>query len=703
MPITSSDGTPISSGGGIDWDSLAAGGLGAVDEALFGIPEFIAKKIDRKGVQDYIDKHAQAYHTGETVGTIGSMFVPLPGVGLLKGATGAAKGLKAADTALDVARLAKGAEVAADVGKAAKTGIDWAKLGRLAKTGAISGAAEAGLRGVTSEKKAPDILKDIATGGAFGAGGGVAGGLLAEGAKKLGSKASTYADEASKIRKQYMEGAAGLTSRDTKQILKEYAGQGAKGLGKFKKAEDALSQVDRIIKEGELYKIGGDEKYFGMVNKDWSDINNVADSKKKKNAPGEQLFAKAVERGADDINGLTGASGIKVKKMLADIAEESGQYQGLHEYKRHLDDIYKDTFSDAIYPKSADKQAARDAVGILRRNLDDIVADAAEAGGMDPKVIAERKKNYIFDRALGESFARQVTKPKSFAPGSQTAMRTAAQAALGGGIGYMSGDTDDEKLKRMATGLAVGAGADVLGGLLSKAVNKGATKMLANSDTWISKLQALAPKVEKMSQKITPEMGAIVGGGAGSIMGTKPKTEGEKQAAETGASAGSGDQPAYLSKVMDSMRAYAAANGVKEDDPQFAQFVKEVYSVTGGFAPDKIAGILYSDPAERAAYVKSLSVARKLSDVMPAATNIKTGLFNGASQEEKIANDAVVDQLSSIVGDVANERGSAAAAKAGLKKILNGRETPERKQELVKLLLAQYGVDLDSLSQMGVI
>lgn len=62
-----------------------------------------------------------------------------------------------------------------------------------------------------------------------------------------------------------------------------------------------------------------------------------------------------------------------------------------------------------------------------------------------------------------------------------------------------------------------------------------------------------------------------------------------------------------------------------------------------------------------------------------------------------------MDQLASLVGDVAKERGSEKAAKAALTKILGGRESPERKAELVRLLLAQYGVDLDALAEMGVV
>lgn len=157
----------------VKWEDLAAGGAGAVDELLFGLPEFVAKKIDRKKVEDWIKANEPAYRTGEMVGTVGSMFLPVPGLGAIKGAKGA----------VTAARALKGVDTAADIAKAAK-GL---ALGQMAARGALSGAAEAGVRGVTSEKSLQDIAKDIQSGALFGAGGGVAGGLISRGSGSLGS------------------------------------------------------------------------------------------------------------------------------------------------------------------------------------------------------------------------------------------------------------------------------------------------------------------------------------------------------------------------------------------------------------------------------------------------------------------------------------------------------------------------------------
>lgn len=714
----------------INWEDIVAGGEGAVNEALFGLPEFAVKKLGgKKAVEDYIAAHKTAHDIGGTIGTVGSMFIPIPGAAVARGAGLAAKGakaIKAADTAMDAAKLVKAGETAIDVGKIAKgakiaenvsEGAKTARdikqkidLVKLAKAGALSGAAESGIRGVTSEKSPSEILNDIKNGAMFGAGGGVAGGVLSAGLKKLGGKAGTYADEAGKLRKQYMEGAAGITGRDTRQILKEYAGQGAKGLGKYAKAEDALSQVDRIIKEGELYKIGGDDKYFGMVNKHWQDMNDAADSVLGKNISGSSLFNAAIDRGADDIAGLKGAQGEKVKTMLGTIAADGDNYEGIHGFKKFLDDSYKDTFSDTIFPKSSDKQAARDAIGIIRRNVDDLVADAAETAGIDPAIIAERRKNYIFDRALGESFARQVMKPKNIGAGSPTAMRTLTQGVLGAGVGYASGDSEDtvlNKLKRAGAGVAIGLGSDVLGGALGRAAGSGATRALANSDNLVAGLQKLAPGIEAAAGKISTEAGSLVGGQAASIISRKaiesadPKTTGEAEAAETAAV--STDEPKYLSRIMQKMQAYAAAKGVSPDSDEFKQFAQQVYAATDGFSPDKIGMVLYSDPEEQKAYVKALQVSRQLRETMPGALSKKAGIFSGQTDEEKIARETASDKLASLVGDVAKSSGSEAAAKKSLLKILNSGDTPDRKEQLVKTLLSAYGVDVDEIDQMGAV
>lgn len=721
MPISSSEGVPISRGSGIDWGALGAGTLGAVDEALFGIPEFVAKKIDRKGVQDYIDKNAQAYHTGETVGTIGSMFIPLPGMGLIKGASAAgkvAKGVdtaldvaklaKGADTALDVARLAKGADTAADVArlagvgeKTAKAGIDWAKLAKLAKAGAISGAAEAGVRGVTSEKKPQDILKDIATGGAFGAAGGLAGGAISEALPRLTREAKKGTELA------YL-GTTDMKSRQALSYLKDMAGSNAKGIGKLKAVDNAREELYRVGKEIGAHVPGKLDDAVMKHAAMWDAIDNAVEAIAP-NVRGSDLYTEAAK--SLDMDKLYKEFGEKeVNAFLKKTFKDGADRSGVANSRQFLRDIVDASYNPSTIKNGKDagiQRMQRQIAQGLRSGVDDTVQKIAEKAGLDID-FAKLKRDYLPMRAFAESAARADITPARVNMGSQTAEKLATQklmeqlgmAGVGGALGASSSGEDPmDKVK----GAAIGA----LGGAIgSRAIGSLATRGIAATGPVASKLASL---VAKISPEALQKGGAIVGGQAAAIIGNKaiqeaePSTPKEQSAAETGANAGTGNQPAYMSKIFDEMKAYAQANGVSETDPQFGQFVKDVYAMTGGFAPDQVGAILYKDPAERAAYTKALMVSRRLSEVMPTATQKAPGLFSGETKEQKIERLAAVDQLASIVGDVAKEKGSEAAAKKSLNIILTGNEPPERKSELVKMLLLSYGVDLDQLSQMGVV
>jgi len=139
--------------------NLGAMSAGAIDEILFGLPEYAIKNLGgREAATKYIQEHEKAYKQGEGIGTVASMLLPVPGAAALKGAGLIGKGIKATDTALDAAKAAK----------ALSAGEKIAKIGKMGLKGAASGAVESGLRGVTSEKKASDILRDVAAGTAFG-------------------------------------------------------------------------------------------------------------------------------------------------------------------------------------------------------------------------------------------------------------------------------------------------------------------------------------------------------------------------------------------------------------------------------------------------------------------------------------------------------------------------------------------------------
>lgn len=693
----------------IDWESIAAGGAGAIDEALFGLPEFAAKNLGaRKQVEDYIKNNEKAYRTGETIGTIGSMFIPIPGAGLAKAGSAAAKGLKAAkgidtaadiaklaktaDTVSDVARLAKGVDTAADVAKAGKTALDVKKsidFAKLAKTGALSGGAEAAVRGVTSEKSPSEILNDIKTGALFGAGGGILGGAISRNLPR-------YAREGSKAAERAYLGTTDLTNRNALSYLKDVSGTGAKGIGKFKAADSARKELVRVGKEIGAHIPGKmDEAIFEHSNT-WKKLDDAMEALVP-NVRGSDLYTAAAQK--LDLPALYKEFGEdSVNAFIQQVAKEGVDRSGLANLRAFLGDIIDASYSSGGLKTGRDaatQRMQREIAKSLRTGVDEIVADTAEKAGLDID-FAKLKRDYLPMRAIAESGARADITPSRLNLGSPT-MEKLAMSGAGTALGFSQGDDIETRLKNAAIG--------GVGGFAAKqAIQKLGTRGIAAA-------APLANLAENAFEKVAPEAleraGSLAGGQAASIISRKaiesadPKTTGEAEAAETAAV--STDEPKYLSRIMQKMQAYAAAKGVSPDSDEFKQFAGQVYAATEGFSPDKIGFVLYSDPEEQAAYLKALQVSRQLRETMPGALEGKSGFLSGQTDEEKIAKEAAADKLASLVGDVAKSSGSETAAKKSLLKILEGRETPERKAQLVKTLLSAYGVDVDEIEQMGAV
>jgi hypothetical protein len=707
----------------VKWEDLLAGGAGAVDELLFGIPEFVAKKIDRQAVEGWIKKNEPAYRTGETVGTVGSMFVPIPGLGAIgkagKVAAGATKAAKAADVGTDVLRLAKAADVSTDIArgvsgaaKAAKGADFLGDIGRFAKRGAAEGALEAGVRGFTSEKEAPDILQDIKTGALFGAGGGVAGGLIGKGLKRAGKRAGDIAGEASKLSDKAIIGMTPLKGRDTNRLLKEVSGPGAKGLGKFAKRDFTREALADIIREEKLYKIGADDRYFSKVAQNWDNIGKAFEQAYP-DARGSQILGEALQRATKDLEGIAKMPGGQVAmESLQKIMAEGSNLQGLNNLKSYLQGIVEDTFKPGALDSNAAK-AQRALAQSLKRNIDEMSMDAAQKLGLDID-FTKRKKNYVFDRVLADAIAREDVAPLRVNTGSPTMEKLGmglAGATVGGVTGLGGDEPLEDRLKKAAGQAALYGAAGLGGSMLKGATSKAAGSAIARSKPLAELFEKAAPRIGQIAEKLPAELGAQVGGRAGAAISrqaaeaAEPSTPAQAEAAQAGAEAGTEQPgtPAYYGRVLDGLARYAASKGVSTESPEYSQFVQMVYQATGGFKPEAIGGILYQDPEERAAYTKALGVAKQLKEIAPTAISKGPGFLQKEEAETGIQRQAAVDQLSALVGDVAKATGTEKAAKAELSKILKRNVPAEQKEQLIRTLLAAYGVDVDELYSMGVV
>jgi len=702
--------------------NIGAFSEGALNDILFGLPEYVAKKIDRKSVEDYVNKYKKAHDIGSAAGTVGSMFIPVPGLGLVKAGAGAAKGAKAIKAAEAVTDIAKAGDTAKDIGRLSKIGktvADAAKtgetvervkqkidLGKLAAQGAIAGGAESGLRGFTSEEDPSNILRDISTGATLGAGGGALGGMVSKAYPKLTQKLAKDTGA------QYLAG-RGFISKDLKAAFNASAPAGAKIPYRAQNVDDYVRDIVNYTKtiprgEGVVEELSkkNTQLYKAMDDAFRKQYKGVSASDIFTNAIKPEEVAAFAEQYGDDAT----------KKAYNFISSQSGGVKGLPEIKTHLDRMHDMARTNPKLSSDAEfSGAVQDITKLLKSKMDDIAIDAAAKGGTNIDLI-DLKKRYALLKPLEQMTAREGTKITPIGGGSPTSEKNAILgilrgAAAGGAAPAAVGGT----LSGTAAALMNNPEGDTLtnlrnialASLAGAAITKGAS---AIGSRGIGLLDTKANKIAQAAKEIAPEalerVGAQVGGEAAAVIANNaikaaaPQTKQEAEAAQTAAE--STDEPKYLGRIMDKMKAYARAQGVDPESAEFKQFAGEVYQATNGFDPERIGYVLYDDPQEQAAYLTALKVSRELKSTMPEALKKAPGIISGATEEEKIARGASIDKLASIVGDVAKETGSEAAAKKALSKIVNSGESEERKAQLIKTLLSAYGVDLSDLEAMGV-
>lgn len=707
----------------INWDDIAAGGLGAVDELLLGAPEWLLKNLgNRQAVEDYIKAHEKAYRAGETVGTVGGALIPVGAIA--KGAKTALGLGKAAKTALAGGELARLAEKVGTVARpligtaraaeaaapAAKSAIS--EIARLAGKGAKWGGAEAAARGLFDEESAGQIAQDIGTGTLFGGLGGAAGGLLSKGAKYLGKSTERLAGESAEKGMQSFLGRTDLKLKDMASYLRDIAGTGAKGFGKEAKADEALEKMYEIGKKYKLQRPGMDKAVFDANRKAWKDFDAAFEAVNP-GARGSDIIAKAIDKAElEDIAKMPG--GEVAIASLEKILKDTSETQGLFQIRDYLSDVMENArnATDAAAGRAQMRLASS-----LRRKVDEMVMNAAENANL-PYDFKTVKSEYLPLRAFAESAARATVAPSRANTGSATMEKLMAQglignvlgASAGGTLGALSGSPDEDMLTKMGRTVAGG-----LMGFAGKRAGEGLVNLARSASVPLAKkLAASGEDIAKVAEKISPEVGAVIGGReAGNIanmaaQSAEPTNEAEEEAATAGAEAGQAEgTPQYTGLIMAKLSEYAAANGVEPGSQDFKDFVQTVASATISpegqpFDPRKMAKLLYPDPEQRAKYLKALDVSQRLSSSLAPAIKSKGGVFGiGEDVEERINREAALDKLGALVGEVAKAQGTEKAARKQLQAILGSRATQSDKKRLIMAMLESYGVDFDTLAQAG--
>jgi hypothetical protein len=735
----------------IDWNELLAGGEGAANEALFGAPEWLIRKLGGGANLDAkIAQYKKAHDIGSTVGLVGGSLIPFGG--MAKGALGiGAKAARAGEAGLDVARAAKGAETALDLSRAAEAAGDVGKAAELAdaaraagtvaaaakpavslgKTlldygakGAASGALEQGARGYFKDEDAAQIGKDVNQGILFGGLGGAAGGALSKGLGALGKKAPVYSSEFLKKAEQATIGLSPMLKRDTNSALRDIAGPGARGLGRFAKAEEGRSGLSRIIREERLDKIGAEDKYFGQVSKDWKDVRNAFDAANP-NMSGKDLIKSSLSREltSPEIAEIRASpGGLQAEENLMKITEKAASFKGSHNVNKFLRNEIKN--ADKI-PDENEADATRSLLRIIKRGFDDLTADEAQRAGLTVD-FDKLRKNYVYDEALANAYARQDMAPLKINTGSGTAeklgtrqiLNTIGGGASGGAAGYILSPGDpEEKKKNALLGALLTGGAGLGGKAIQRIFEKGATSAIAKSGPLAEKLVGAAPRIGASLEKLGAAPGAVATTGARlaantnrAVQAAAPATEGEATAAQEGADLGQASRDDYMSQVLAKLTDYAKANGVEPDTPDFKDFIRTVGGSTIGedgqpFDARELAGMFYPDPEERAKFIRALEVSRGIASNLSTALKDTGGVLNtgiGADPNAVMQKSVSLDMLSKLVGEAAEKSGGTAAnAKKLLAVALGTKATKAEKRKMIEAIMENYGVDFSTLGRVG--
>lgn len=665
----------------IDWGALL---LGAGDELLFGIPEWAGKNLAgpevRKKIEDWIAQHPQ-YHTGETIGTVASIAIPVGGF---------FKAGKLADTVIDAAKI---------TGKVARP---------LAK-GALMGATEGVVRGVTSEMPIGDIAQSALIGGVAGGIGGAWAGQRASRAVDVAEDLTAAANRAE------LAGQGIMQARDAKAFLREFAGKQSKGFGRKAVSDEAIAELARVSREINPRIPGNLERAIAENKAVWTKLSDSYNTLFPGRA-GIQLVVDAATEAQDDFarmgTEVVGGSAA-VNGALQDILQKIKPVKGVENVRRALSDITSATFKD---PDALRGEVTRAVAGRLRSGVDAQLIDAVSQKTGDEAfraALTKAKRDYLPMRYLADADARGDVVPTRTSIGSTTAEKLGMQGMVNAGIlgaaGYAGSAEEDPQERLKKAGITAAAG--FVGGMIANP----ATRALASGiDLGLSKImpkaaeaaEKVAPLIAKNPEVATVAVSRLAGTAARIAVGPKAP-QNEAEAAQAGAAAVAsevfGQGQAYRQAILKSMQTYYENSGLKAQhgDAGFAQFAETVAAQTDGFNPRKMANVFYQTQPERDAYLKAVEVAEKIGQSWDKGLRAPYGLLDSPSDEERSSWLISRDRLLNAIGDAASKTGSAKVAKDEASKILGQKIPDAEKRSKLEDLLRKYGVDMEYLKKVG--
>jgi hypothetical protein len=671
---------------GVTWDDIGAGAMGAGNGLLFGIPEFIYRRLGgEKDYQDFLQKHKTAYDVGNVAGAIGSTFIPVAGV-LGKGVQGAELGAKA----LQGAKLLEGGA------EAAKAAGGFSKIANMAAKGALTGGIEGGVRGVTGSDPGQELqggIQGAQSGATWGGIAGTAGGLISQAAPKIAAIAKKGTEKA-------VLGTTEGKARQFIQMVQEMTPPGSGPGAKLVRSDALRGDLVDFIKSKKLWEEGAVEREYNRVSGEFNKFDQVYDSAAG-NRPAKDVLAGLLDPEdtqflAQKYQGNPEALKAAQDSILQDIGNVSGAAPIREQLKNIAEHARNAKVNPALPFADAQFNAARyDIAKTLRNNLDTSVMRVAEDSGIpiDPNF----KRDWGFLQPLEKGALKADWTPATGGLGSNTFPKFAMGAILPGSMGvsgFVSGDNNQD----IGTRLANAAAGTVLGYGLQKGLGRLGVKGAALMNT-------LANKAPGIAENLAENTGAVqtVSAGLGSLISPQsaavpPGTAtagyaGGRTGAPTSAPGPIESDPVNMGRIENGLNMawlqqtrglYGPANESNQLYKRFHDSAMYALTDNGQSAqinPRLAANLMFQDPKQKEAYLKTIDAQEKLESAFPTAgrtMGLAGSVFGGIGHPEASAAHA------SIVKAVSDAAGGGKEVESAVNRILRG--TGSQQEKFAKLM-----------------
>jgi hypothetical protein len=624
---------------------------GAGNQALFGLPEAVVRKISGdKQVDDFVNKYKSAYKTGEVAGTIGSSFIPVAGI--------AGKGLQAVKFLKPAVKLGKSLE---KIGSA-KSGA--ALIGR----GLTEGAIGEGVRQTVSPDDDPlsHVISSAVMGGA--------GGAIGAGLSKLG----LGLEEATKDSSLAVIGTAlEVSPRMFRQFLK---GQdNSSWINKLTKEDDQIKELAKIVSGKNLAgvslipKIGKDDKvneWSAVVLKKLQDLDKAyqaAPSKIDTNLL--TSFDDIAKKVSTDYHGQMSLSGKvidgpeflkQIKTALSPVMREGGLV-GKRVMLNKIINRSKGGLQSGNYEQAAIYDAALD----LKRALNRESQAFAESLG-DPSYAQAIREYGVLENVVAPAVWRSESALPSMSGGSPTAEKIATQMAMGK---IASGSDVGQIIGEAAGGNIIGRAINTVLPYLQNRVAASANKSLhkaSESDALANVIQ----KIEKASNVSSPQISRSMAAAVPAVQkGSEIENLDQAEALEDEAMLNEVAFNQDLARGIEENWFLQTGGELGEADinnPDFAEFVQGIMAGLTNNGETEIdkklaANILFQDKTERDKYLKLLESENMI------AKNIDL-----AQSTVPVKGIPVISKISEYSKNILNPSESAGMARQKIGSVVRG-------------------------------